>query len=333
MRKSSGLKLDVRAVFDGTPIAHLPVPRAVSMVVLDVSILWVFLASALVVLMQAQALRLAKTNRELAGSEHALRVRNAELDNVNSRLSEVDVLKSRFLAGITQEIRRPLDTLLSEVGILRRHHGQDPTLIEKVSAAIVDEGAQLARLIESLSERASNEKFKFEWTETQVDPSAMLEEAVGTLQSVAVRRKIEIRCTAPSEISPVWAHHDRFVHALVLMLDSAVTYTPENGIVEADVLRAGPEVIFQITQKHGAALTQDRIDDILSCSTNSASLDDGGMHAGFTLRLCRDIVANHHGRFWIDSTPTLGTVFYVALPAVQYERRAATYTGESAGAA
>ena len=45
------------------------------MVVVDVSILWLFLASALVVLMQAQALRLAKTNRELAASEHALRVR------------------------------------------------------------------------------------------------------------------------------------------------------------------------------------------------------------------------------------------------------------------
>lgn len=303
------------------------------MVVVDVSILWVFLASALVVLMQAQAVRLAKTNRELAASEHALRVRNAELDNANSRLSEVDVLKSRFLAGITQEIRRPLDTLLSEVSLLKRHHAQDPTLIEKVSNAIVDEGEQLARLIESLSERASSESFKFEWTETQVDPSAMLEEAVGTLKSVAVRRKVEIRCTAPSGLSPVWAHHDRFVHALVLLLDSAVTYTPENGAVEADVLRAGPEVIFQITQKHGTALTKERIDEILSAATNSATIDGDGMHAGFALRLCRDIVANHHGRVWIDSTPTLGTVFYVALPAVQYERRAATYASESVGAA
>lgn len=303
------------------------------MVVIDVNILWLFLASALVVLMQAQALRLAKTNRELAASEHALRVRNSELDEANSRLSEVDVLKSRFLAGITQEIRRPLDTLLSEVGLLRRHHSQDPRLIEKVSSSIVDEGEQLARLIDSLSERASNETFKFEWSETQVDPSAMLQEAVSTLKSVADRRKVEIHCTAPSGLSPVWAHHDRFVHALVLLLDSAVTYTPENGVVEADVLRAGPEVIFQITQRHGTGISQERIDDVLAGSTNAISLEDDGMHAGFTLRLCRDIVANHHGRFWIDSTPTLGTVFYVALPAVQYERRAATYTSESVGAA
>lgn len=300
------------------------------MVVVDVNILWVFLASALVVLMQAQALRLAKTNRDLAASEHALRVRNAELDSANSRLSEVDVLKSRFLAGITQEIRRPLDALLSEVNLLKRHHTQDPNLVEKMSSAIVDEGEQLARVIESLSERASNESFKFAWSETQVDPSAMLEAAVSTLKSVATRRKVEIRCTAPLGLSPVWAHHDRFVHGLVLLLDSAVTYTPENGVVEADVLRAGPEVIFQITQRHGTTLTQEKIDEILSSSTNSLNVSDDGLHSGFALRLCRDIVANHHGRFWIDSTPTLGTVFYVALPAVQYERRAATYAGGSA---
>lgn len=298
------------------------------MVVVDVNILWVFLASALVVLMQAQALRLAKTNRELAASEHALRVRNAELDTANSRLSEVDVLKSRFLAGITQEIRRPLDTLLSEVSLLKRHHVKDPSLIEKVSSAIVDEGEQLARLIESLRERASNETFKFEWSETQVDPSAMLEAAVSTLKSVATRRNVAIHCTAPAGLSPVWAHHDRFVHALVLLIDSAVTYTPENGVVEADVLRAGPEVIFQITQRHGTALSQEKIDEILSSSTNALTVRDDGLHAGFALRLCRDIVGNHHGRFWIDSTPTLGTVFYVALPAVQYERRAATYAVE-----
>jgi len=303
------------------------------MVVVDVNILWLFLSSALVVLMQAQALRLAKTNRELAASEHALRVRNVELDSANARLSEVDVLKSRFLAGVTQEIRRPLDTLLSEVNLLKRHHSQDPNLIEKVSASIADEGEQLARLIESLSERAANESFKLEWSETQVDPSAMLEAAVSTLKSVATRRKVEVRCTAPSSLSPVWAHHDRFVHALVLLLDSAVTYTPENGVVEADVLRSGPEVIFQITQRHGTTLPQEKIDEILSSGSNALAVEDDGLHSGFALRLCRDIVANHHGRFWIDSTPTLGTVFYVAVPAVHYERRAATYTGESAGAA
>jgi signal transduction histidine kinase len=303
------------------------------MVVLDVSILWVFLASALVVLMQAQAVRLAKTNRELAASEFALRVRNAELDTANSRLSEVDVLKSRFLAGITQEIRRPLDALLSEVNLLKRHHGDDPKLVEKVSGVIADEGEQLARLIETLSERASNETFKFEWTETQVDPSAMLEDAVSTLKSIAARRKVSVHCTAPADLSPVWAHHDRFVHALVLLLDSAVTYTPENGVVEADVLRAGPEVIFQITQRHGSTLSQEKIDEILSSSSNALTVDDDGLHSGFAMRLCRDIVANHHGRFWIDSTPTLGTVFYIALPAVQYERRTATYAAEAAGAA
>jgi signal transduction histidine kinase len=303
------------------------------MVIVDVNILWVFLASALVVLMQAQAVRLATTNRELAASEHALRVRNGELDSANARLSEVDVLKSQFLAGITQEIRRPLDTLLSEVNLLRRHHSQDPMLLEKVSASIASEGEQLTRLIDSLSERARKESFKLEWSETQVDPSAMLEAAVSTLKSVATRRKVDVRCTAPSDLSPVWAHHDRFVHALVLLLDSAVTYTPENGVVEADVLRAGPEVIFQITQRHGTALPREKIDEILSSNAGTVAASDDGLHSGFALRLCRDIVANHHGRFWIDSTPALGTVFYVALPAVEYVRRTATYTEESVSAA
>lgn len=301
------------------------------MVVIDVNILWLFLGSALVVLMQAQALRLAKTNRDLAASEHALRVQNSELDSVNARLAEVDALKSRFLAGVTEELNRPLGSLLSQIDMLRRHYGEDPSLVHRVSLAIADEGEQLSRLIESLRERASNESYRMEWSETQVEPAAMLEEAVATMRSVAQRRNVEIRCNAPGGISAVWAHRERFIHGIVLLLDSAVTHAPEGGIVEAEVMQAGPEVVFQIVQRGGELLSREKIEDILGTKGHSAAEPQ----SGFAFKLCRDIVANHRGRFWIDSDPVVGSsrmVCYVALPAVNYERRAATYADATAAA-
>jgi signal transduction histidine kinase len=301
------------------------------LVVIDVNILWIFLGSALVVLMQAQALRLAKTNRDLAASEHALRVQNAELDNANARLSELDELKSRFLAGITQELNRPLGSLLSQIDLLRRHYGQDPSLVHRVSLAVADEGEQLERLIASLKERASNDMFRMEWSETQVDAAAMLEEAVATMRSVASRRKVDIRCAATPDVSPVWAHRDRFVHGLVLLIDSAVTHAPEGGIVEAEVIQAGPEVVYRVVQRGGEILTKEKIDEILSEKDQRRT---GEPQTGFAFKLCRDIVANHRGRFWIDTESTSGgrMICFVAMPAVHYERRAAAYAGADAAA-
>lgn len=299
------------------------------MVEIDISILWLFLGSALVVLMQAQAIRLAKTNRDLAASEHALRVQNGELDTANARLSEVDALKSRFLAGITQELQRPLTTLLSQVDLLRRHYAEDPALIHRVSLAIVDEGDQLVRLVESLKERASTDSFRMEWSETQVDPSSMLEEAVATLRSVAARRDVEIRCKAPAGLSPVWAHRERFIHGIVLLIDSAVTHAPEGGYVDVEVMRSGPEMIFQVSQRGGELLSAETIDEILAGDPHRSA----ALTAGFAFKLCREIVANHRGRFWIDRDSVTGMTSFVALPAVKYENRAASYAADESTSA
>ena len=293
------------------------------MVVVDVGILWLFLSSALVVLMQAQAVRLARTNRELAASEAALRSRNAELDAVNGRLSEMDALKNRFLAGMAQELRRPLNALLSEVKFLERHQVQTPELLQRLSHAIADEGEQLARMIDALPERGNVDWHVLEANESKIDPSAVLREAVGTIQSVAGCQHVNIDLDVPDSISDVWANHERLIHSLVLLLDSAVTYSPRNSTVFASVAMAGPEVVFRVRQDKGNLLPAMKIQEILASRRNDDP-EGGETKGGFRLALCRDIIESHRGRFWIDSNEQ-GTVFYVALPAVEYEPRTASY--------
>jgi signal transduction histidine kinase len=292
------------------------------MVIVDVGILWMFLGSALVVLMQAQAIRLARTNRELAGSEAALRARNAELDAANTRLGEMDVLKNRFLAGISHDLRRPLHALLSEARLLQRFHAQDPAMVQRLSAAIVEEGELLARIVDTLPERAHADWHVLEANESKVDPAMVLREAVGTIQSVADCQHVELRTDAAAGLSSVWANHERLVHALVLLLDSAITYSPRGGEVRAAVAAAGPEVVFRIEQPEGQGLPMSKVQEVLE----RRNVDAGEPKGGFTLALCREIIESHRGRFWIDSRPDMGTVFYVALPAVSYEPRAASYS-------
>jgi signal transduction histidine kinase len=299
------------------------------MVIVDVGILWMFLGSALVILMQAQAIRLARTNRELAGSEAALRARNADLDAANQRLGEMDVLKNRFLAGVSHDLRRPLHALLSEARLLQRFHAQDPAMVQRLATAIVEEGELLARLVDTLPERAHADWHVLEANESKVDPTTVLREAVATIQSVADCQNVELRVDAPANLSPVWANHERLVHALVLLLDSAVTYSPRGGEVRAAVGAAGPEVVFRIEQPEGQGLPLSKVQEVLE-SRRNADGSGGEAKGGFTLALCRDIVESHRGRFWIDSRADVGTAFYVALPAVSYEPRAAAYSTERA---
>lgn len=297
------------------------------MVVIDVSILWLFLGSALVVLMQAQALRLSKTNRDLAASELSLRSRNAELDAANARLSEVDAVKSRLLSGIAQEFRRPIDALISQTSLLGRQLAQSPELIERCSSAIADESAKLQRLVDSLEDRSSSDSLNLDWSETKVDPWGILEQAMAAVNGVATYRRVRLETVKTGKVSPVWAHRERLTHAIVLLIDGATARAPELSDVRCEVVHAGPEVVFRITQPLGSESVQAELDRLGIADAPSA--DDGGVGASFPLRLVRDIAANHHGRFWVETTPTGATAFCIALPAVEYEPRAASY--DSAG--
>ena len=303
------------------------------MVVLDVGILWLFLSSALVVLMQAQAIRLAKTNRELASSEAALRLRNAELDAANSRLSEIDSLKNRFLASVAQELRRPLTSLLSEAKLLSRHDYQGAEVVERVSSAIVGEAEHLARMIDNLPERGDVDWQVIDASECKVDPAIVLRAAAATVASVAKCQNVEIRCSAPAGLSEVWANHERLVHALVLLLDSAITYTPSGEHVIAEVESLGPEVVFRIAQPFGKGLPESKIRHISEIARSTSRTRGKDVNGGFALALCQEIVESHRGRFWVDDQGDTAATFHVALPAIAYEPRTATYSAQSGAVA
>jgi signal transduction histidine kinase len=296
------------------------------MVVVDVGLLWVFLGSALVVLMQAQAIRLATTNRQLAASEAALRLRNTELDSVNSRLSEIDKLKNRFLAGVARELRRPLVTLVSESKLLLRHAYQGTDSVERIASAVVAEGEHLVRLIEELPERGDVDWQVVDASESKVDPSVAIRAAVATIATVAKCQGVEVQCQAPDDLSPVWANYERLVHTLVLLLDSAITYTPAGREVIAEVEGAGPEIVFHIRQPAGKGLSESKIRQIASLARRDGKSAHEEPLGGFTLALCREIIESHRGRFWIEAGNSTGTIFHIALPAIRYEPLSATYS-------
>lgn len=296
------------------------------MVIVDVGILWLFLGSALVVLMQAQALRLSKTNRDLAASELSLRTRNAELDAANARLSEVDVVKSRLLSGIAQEFRRPIEALVSQTALLGRQIAQSPEMVERCSSAIADESAKLARLIDSLENRATTDSLNLDWSETKVDPWSLLEQAILAVSGVATYRRVTLETAAAGKMSTVWAHRERLTHALVLLIDGATARAPSNSTVRCEIVHSGPEVVFRVTQPVGSDGTYGELDSVVD-PTSASSTD--ALSAAFPLRLVRDIAANHHGRFWSEPTPEGATAYCIGLPAVEYEPRAASYASPS----
>jgi signal transduction histidine kinase len=301
------------------------------MVVVDVQILWLFISASLVVLMQAQAIRLAQTNRALAESELALRKRNDELNEVNARLSEVDAEKNHFIADLSEELRAPMTAILSAARIVQRQHDQNPELVWRVVGTIMSEGDNLLQTLDKMSDRDATEHRAMRCKASHVSARDVVHDAVASIDAVARGQHVTIEAEPGAASYWLWGDHDRLVNALLLLLENAVTYTPRGETVTLNVATQGPEIVFTVIQRAGPAVLAGRLAEPADTPEEPESGVDADERSndglGFALNLCKRIVEDCNGRIWIDSDPSAAAVLNIAFPSAAYEPRASTYVG------
>jgi K+-sensing histidine kinase KdpD len=297
-------------------------------VVVDINILWFFLSSSLVVLMQAQALRLASTNRELAASEANLKGQNGELGSANEQLAELGVAKSEVLANVEYEFVAPLVAIVSAAELAKEDE-ESTVLTKRCLTTIVSECSNLERIVKSLPTNDELERRGLWWLEARVEVAAVIQTAASTMASVAKRSGVQLEIDCAEDLPTIWADHDRLVHVLDVLLDNTIMLSRAGGRIELGAKVTGPEVVLSVTQCTGSTRAFDAsiFDTKLKTDAEPGENGDDGMSDGrlLWLRMCKEIVENRHGRIWAEPHESGGSVFKVAFSHSAYEARDTVY--------
>jgi two-component system sensor histidine kinase ChvG len=103
------------------------------------------------------------------------------------------------------------------------------------------------------------------------------------------------------------------------LIDNAVSFSPENGVVRVSVTNAGGAVRATVEDEGPGIPTAD-IDRIFDRFYTSRPAEQGfGKNSGLGLAIARQIVASHGGRIWADNLRNAegkkcGARFTVELP-------------------
>lgn len=299
------------------------------MVVLDINILWVFLSTAIVVLMQAQALRLASTNRELAASEAALRGRNGELGSVNEQLAELGAVKSELLANVEHELTAPLGAIVTAAEMAKSEL-ESPALTSRCLSTILSECNNLDRILKALPTSDEKERHGLWWLESRVEVQSVIQAAAATMQSIAKRVSVVLEIDCADSLPSIWADHDRLVHVVSVLLDNAIMLSRPGTAVVLAAKNTGPEVVISVTQPFGSTREYDGAifdGETKRTSTAGAGADAESISSGrlLWLRMCKEIVENRHGRIWVERHERGGSIFKVAFSHTAYEGRDTVY--------
>jgi signal transduction histidine kinase len=229
-----------------------------------------------------------------------------------------DQLKDEFLSNVSHELRSPLTAIYQFVSIvLDGLAGElNPKQHEYLKSALKNT-RQLKAMINDLLEvtHAQDAKLRIEPQLTSIPD--LVGDAVAALQESAFAKGINLSWDTEPGLASAYADPTRVRQILIILLDNALKFTPQQGVVkvQARVSEKEPGFLLLEVTDSGCGILPDMTEKIferLYQVPDSSQVGRKGL--GLGLHICKQLVMRQGGKIWATSKPGNGTTFSFTLP-------------------
>ncbi len=232
------------------------------------------------------------------------------LNRMIARLDETFQQASRFTADASHELRTPLTIIRGELEFIAQQSHLPADLREQLGS-LLEETERLTHITEGLLAIA-----RLEAGEAKVEPSVLDLGALATntaeqMELLAEEKKIELRIITDQD-TIINGDPARIKQVVVNLLDNALKYTPENGVIEVRVTNADGHAILSLTDT-GAGIPKQHLPHIFERFYRADKIRDRTGGAGLGLSIVHSICTAHGGTVQAESTPGQGSRFTVIL--------------------
>lgn len=243
------------------------------------------------------------------------------LSDMSQALRERIDATDAFAADVTHELKNPLASLRSAVDTLERVQNEEQRAA--LLAVIQDDVRRLDRLITDIAEAsrldAELSRARFE----AIDLGPMIENMLRARElRGADPRRVEIAYARPRKgVAVVMGDESRLVRVISNLLDNAVSFSPDGGLVEISATRVGDEVVIRV-EDQGPGVPPELRDDIFRRFHSVRPADERfGEHSGLGLAIAKAIVDGHLGQIDVETRDVRpdGAAFAIRLPAAATE--------------
>lgn len=227
-----------------------------------------------------------------------------------SELSAADKVKNDFISSVSHELRTPL-TSIKGWGETMMMAADDEELIKKGMGVIVGETNRLSGMVEDLLDFSRLQSGRLKMNMAKTDIIAELQDAVLMFKQRALTENKIIDFSEPAEpISPVIADGARIKQVFINIIDNAIKYTGDGGLIKIGVAQMNNHI--QVTVSDNGCGISDADMARIREKFYKANFTQRG--AGIGLAICDEIIQQHSGIMNIESVEGKGTVIMIAIP-------------------
>ena len=235
-------------------------------------------------------------------------------DSINEMAAELDAnekLKNDFISRVSHELRTPL-TAIKGWAETMQYGVPDRITLEKGMSVIVKESSRLTSLVEELLDFSKLQSGRLTMQMERMDVLAEIDEAVYMLKERALSEGKHLLYDDPEDMLVIYGDKNRLKQVFLNIIDNALKYTPEGGMIGVQVDRDYKEnTVKIIVADNGCGINPEDLPKVKNKFYKANQKING---SGIGLAVSDEIIKMHKGTLDIESSPSVGTTVTITLP-------------------
>lgn len=209
-----------------------------------------------------------------------------------------------FIASASHEIKSPLAAILSSAELLEPSPERE---------TIFQECKRMDGLVQSMLTLASCDAGTWQMDIRESDVDMLLFEAWETFSESASKKDIRLNLEMEESYPSVQCDKGQISHALEILLDNAVSYSPVGTSVELGARVQAKHLVLYV-KDHGPGIPDAEKEMVFHRFYSGDPSRTKKCHYGLGLCIAQEIMKQHCGTICLKDTPNGGCTFEIVLP-------------------
>ncbi|MGY3766132.1 cell wall metabolism sensor histidine kinase WalK [Vagococcus vulneris] len=229
--------------------------------------------------------------------------------------------RRQFVSNVSHELRTPLTSMRSYLEALSDGAWQNPEIAPQFLKVTQEETNRMIRMINDLLQLSRMDNQKITIQKELVNLNELFNYVLDRFDMVVKDsdKKYSIKREFTKRTIWVDIDTDRMIQVIDNILNNAIKYSPDGGVITCRLLETHKNVIISISDEGLGIPKQNlgRIFDRFYRVDKARSRAMGG--SGLGLAISKDSVIAHGGSIWAESEEGKGSTFFISLPYEPYE--------------
>lgn len=231
---------------------------------------------------------------------------------MSDNLQEKDQIKNDFISSVSHELRTPMTSIkgwaitLQTPGITEEIQKEGLKIIEK-------ESERLSAMVEDLLDFSRFSSGRLKLTKREMDVVEVMNHLITQIRPRTREKEIDVVYHYSENSIVIVADDNRIKQMLLNILDNAIKFTPNGGVIFCEIEKEEDQVQISITDT-GIGIPKEEIKLVTERFWKGSS---SMSHSGLGLSICEEIAKAHGGSLSIRSQVDVGTKVIMTLPIQQ----------------